>query len=121
MAYLATKVRPLSYFVNHTFWDQTNKITKNIEDLKKSLTNEIQSLKHELDEMKNQINATINEFENVKTDMDTLIAAIQAEVIARLRIANHIYIGNGKDIESTTHAIQLACDGKVRPKQSGPS
>lgn len=95
---------------------QTNKLAKKLEDLKKSITNEIQELKNQMDQMKEQIQSTKNDFEKVKNDMDSLTTEIRKEVMARPRIANQIYIGNAKDTESTSDAIQLACDGIIQPK-----
>ena len=77
-------------------------------------------MKNELDQMKQQIQSTKNDFEKMKNYIDSWTTEIQNEVMARLRIANQIYIGNAKYIGNASDAIQLAGDGIIQPKTMEP-
>ena len=91
----------------------SQEFTKNLEDLKTSVSSQINGLREELEKTK-------EELESTKDDMTALTNEIQREVIARLRIANQIYIGNATSLASAKAAIDVAGGGNIQPKSIEP-
>ena len=102
---------------------QTKKLAKNLEDIKESLSAQIMTIKDELDATKQKIEDISKEFEVNKSALkemdekvDSLRNEIENEVLAKLRVANQVWIGNVENLNEAAEMIKKVSDAQVQPK-----
>ena len=94
---------------------QTKKLTKNMEDMKESLSIQIMAIKDDLNETKHKIADISKEFEENKSALqqmnekvNTLKDEVEKEVLEKLRVANQVWIGDIGQYPQFSQAINIS-------------
>ena len=108
--------------LDHALSLQTAKLAKNLEVVQERLSAQIMSIKDELDNTKQKIEELTKDIVGNKSallDMDekvdTLRNEIENEVLAKIRIANQIWIGNVENLDDAKEMIRRASDDQIKP------
>ena len=101
---------------------QTAKLANNLEAIQERLSAQIMSIKVELDNTKQKIDELTKDIVGNKSallDMDekvdTLRNEIENEVLAKIRIANQIWIGNVENLDDAKEMIRRSSDDQIKP------
>ena len=97
---------------------QTAKLTANQERLSAQIMSikvELDNTKQKIDELTKDIVGNKSALLDMDEKVDTLRNEIENEVLAKIRIANQIWIGNVENLDDAKEMIRRASDDQIKP------